>query len=40
MEEDLILQQPADRRLGTANTLPPGPPGAENDVVDYGEYIR
>uniref|UniRef100_A0A0K8UGB5 Zinc finger matrin-type protein CG9776 n=1 Tax=Bactrocera latifrons TaxID=174628 RepID=A0A0K8UGB5_BACLA len=35
MDEELILQQPADRRLGTANTLPPGPPGAENDVVDY-----
>ncbi|XP_011193968.2 zinc finger matrin-type protein CG9776 isoform X1 [Zeugodacus cucurbitae] len=35
MDEELILQQPADRRLGTGNTLPPGPPGAENDVVDY-----
>ncbi|XP_067637318.1 zinc finger matrin-type protein CG9776 isoform X2 [Eurosta solidaginis] len=35
MEDDLILQQPADRRLGAGNSLPPGPPGAENDSVDY-----
>ncbi|KAL9885611.1 zinc finger matrin-type protein CG9776 isoform 1-T2 [Glossina fuscipes fuscipes] len=35
MEEDLILQQPSDRRLGNANALPPGPPGAEFDALEF-----
>lgn len=37
MEEDLILQQPSDRRLGNANALPPGPPGAEFDALEFGK---
>lgn len=38
MEEELILKQPSDRRLGDNNTLPPGPPGAEFDTVDFGKF--
>ncbi|XP_055846774.1 zinc finger matrin-type protein CG9776 [Episyrphus balteatus] len=37
MEDDMILKQPADRRLaGDTKDLPPGPPGAENDD-EYSE---
>ncbi|KNC33977.1 Zinc finger matrin-type protein [Lucilia cuprina] len=35
MEEELILKQPTDRRLGDNNSLPPGPPGAEYDVEPF-----
>ena len=37
MDEDLLLKQPSDRRLNV-NTLPPGPPGAEFDTLEFGKY--
>ncbi|XP_005185583.2 zinc finger matrin-type protein CG9776 [Musca domestica] len=32
MEDEMLLKQPTDRRLGDNSTLPPGPPGAEFDT--------
>ena len=37
MEEEMILQQPSDRRLGDNNTLPPGSTGVEMEGGDFGK---
>lgn len=37
MEDEMVLKQPNDRRLGENVNLPPGPPGAEFDTPDFGK---